>query len=398
MTRTPNLVAAQSSTGPLPQGKVALGPAEHRGLGRDEIRLLVAGPTGIAHRQFRDLPDSLRSGDLLLMNDSATLPAEIDGWSRAHGPLVVHVGTRPAGVVAVSTGWTGLGADGLEPPDRRGSTGVGLGGLGRRSPVGERRVVELRTAPDASRPLLDAREGEDIQLPGEVRLRLLAHYPRPRSAPSGLGNRLWEAEVQGTGSLDGHLAEHGRPISYGYLAERFPLTDYQTVFAARSGSSEMPSAGRPFTHALVDRLVAGGIGTAAITLHTGLSSQDAGEPPQAEWFDVPAATARLVESTRRAGARVVAVGTTVVRALESAADEGGVVRPRRGWTDLLVTPDRPVRAVDGIVTGWHDSAASHVQLVEAVVGAALVREAYDAAAAQGYLWHEFGDSSLLLRR
>ena len=190
----------------------------------------------------------------------------------------------------------------------------------------------------------------------------------------------------------------GRPISYGYLAGRFPLSDYQTIFALHPGSSEMPSAARPFTPELVTRLIAGGIGVAPITLHTGLSSQEAGEPPQAEWFEVSPATARLVNATRQAGDRVVAVGTTVARALESAVAGDGTVHPRTGWTELVITPDRPVRTIDGIITGFHDPEATHLQLIEAVAGPRIMRDAYDAADAEGYLWHEFGDSSLLLAR
>ena len=300
-----------------------------------------------------------------MVNNSATLPAELDGSSPAHGALVVHVGTRLADDVDSA-------------------------------PL--RRVVELRTAPDAARPVLDCRPGEEIEVAGGVRFRLVAPYPRPGSSPGGAGNRLWQAHVVGTDSPEDHLALHGRPISYGYLAERYPLVDYQTVFAVHPGSSEMPSAARPFTTELVTRLVAAGIGVAPITLHAGLSSQEVGEPPQAEWFDVSPSTARLVNATRRAGDRVVAVGTTVVRALESAVAADGTVRPRTGWTELVVTPDRPVRTVDGIVTGWHDPDATHLQLIEAVAGRRLVREAYDAAVSEGYLWHEFGDSSLLLTR
>jgi S-adenosylmethionine:tRNA ribosyltransferase-isomerase len=346
----------------LPNGPTAQSPPERRGLRRDQVRLLVADPTALLHRDFHDLPRHLNPGDLLVVNDSATLPAELDGRSESHGAVVVHVGPR------------------LEnAPEMQ-------------------RVIELRTSPDASRSVLDGHPGEEIQVAGGARFRLLEPYPRPRSSPTGEGSRLWRARVVGIRSLEEHLALHGRPIAYGYLADRFPLDCYQTVFGWRPGSSEMPSAARPFTQELVTRLIAGGIGIATITLHTGLSSQDAGEHPQAEWFEVTPAAATLVNATRQARGRVVAVGTTAVRALESAADREGRVRPVRGWTELVITGGRPVWAVDGVVTGWHDSHASHVELIEAVAGARLVRAAYAAAAEECYLWHEFGDSSLLLAR
>jgi S-adenosylmethionine:tRNA ribosyltransferase-isomerase len=162
----------------------------------------------------------------------------------------------------------------------------------------------------------------------------------------------------------------------------------------------MPSAGRPFTSELVTALVARGIQVAPITLHTGVSSQEAGEAPMPEWFEVTATTARLVRETKLAGGRVIAVGTTVTRALESAVVRRGrrlnSVRAASGWTDRVVTPQHPPAVVDGLITGWHDPHASHLLLVEAVAGRTLTQRAYDEAVAGGYLWHEFGDSALLL--
>ena len=364
MNRPAGPTTLPHSTWHVSADRIAQSPPEHRGLRRDQVRLLVVEPGAVAHRHFHHLPQHLRPGDLLVVNSSATLPAELDGTSPAHGGLVVHVGTS------------------LDDQHS--------------GPL--RRVVELRTAPDAAEPVLDGQQAEEIQVGGGVRFRLVAPYPRPGSSPTGDGSRLWQAHVLGTDSLEDHLELQGRPISYGYLAERFPLSDYQTIFALHPGSSEMPSAARPFTPELVTRLIAGGVGVVPVTLHTGLSSQEAGEPPQAEWFEVSPATARVVNETRRAGDRVVAVGTTVARALESAVAADGTVHPRTGWTELVITPDRPVRAIDGIITGFHDPEATHLQLIEAVAGAGIMRDAYDAAEAEGYLWHEFGDSSLLLAR
>jgi S-adenosylmethionine:tRNA ribosyltransferase-isomerase len=203
--------------------------------------------------------------------------------------------------------------------------------------------------------------------------------------------------LDGTRSVLPYLYRHGRPIAYGYLGRRFRLPDYQTVFASHPGSAEMPSAGRPFTPDLVARLTSEGIRVAPITLHTGVSSQDAGEAPQTEWYAVPAATAALVTATRRAGGRVIAVGTTATRALESAVQGDSSIVASAGWTDLVIDPCRGVRVVDGLITGWHNPEASHLLLVEAVAGAELAQRAYDAAVADRYLWHEFGDAGLLLR-
>ncbi len=337
-----------------PEGAFARAPAEARGVDRDATRLLVAGPDGVVHARFRDLADHLRPGDLVVVNDSATVARQVDARSERHGRVVVHVAT----------------------PLDDGTW-----------------VVELRTAPDAAHAVLDAAPGERLTLAGAT-LDLRAPYPADASSPTGRGNRLWRARA--AGDLPRALRRRGRPIAYGYLDRDYPLAAYQSVFATRPGSAEMASAARPFTTDLVTRLVSRGVGVVPVTLHTGVSSQEAGEAPQPERFEVTAATARVVEAVRAGGGRIVAVGTTVTRALESAVADDGRVVARRGWTERVVTPGDPPRVVTGLVTGWHDPAASHLLLVEAVAGAALAQAAYDAAVAGGYLWHEFGDAGLFL--
>lgn len=349
----PTLTEVPSTVFTPPPGAFAPSPAEARGRGRDAVRLLVARPEAIHHAEFTELPHLLRAGDVVVVNNSATVAGEIDA-----------VGPRGAVVLHLST------------PLDDGTW-----------------VLEVRTSPDAGRPVLDAAPGDRFST-GPVSCTLLAPYPREWSSPTGVGNRLWRARPNGP-DLRRHLAAHGRPIAYGYLDRRYPLADYQSVFATVPGSAEMPSAGRPFTRALVTELVSWGIAVAPITLHTGLSSQEAGEAPQPERFEVPAATARSVNAARAGGGRIVAVGTTVTRALESAVDNGRLV-PRRGWTERLVTPADPPQIVTGLITGWHDPQASHLLLVEAVAGQELTQRAYDAAVAHRYRWHEFGDSALLL--
>jgi S-adenosylmethionine:tRNA ribosyltransferase-isomerase len=343
-----------------PQNVTAPAPAEYRGVARDGVRLLVATDQGISHAFFRDLPAYLSPGDLLVVNNSATLAAELDGRLdgrlAGRGRVVVHVAT----------------------------------------PLGDGTwVVELRTAPDGARPVLDAQPGSRVLLAGGARLVLVSSYPREGSGPGGRGNRLWRATSEGR-PLPQLMLREGRPIVYGYLDRRYPLSAYQTVFASRAGSAEMPSAGRPFTPELVTRLIAAGVVVSTVTLHAGVSSQEAGEAPLPERFEVPEATADAVNAARRRGSRVVAVGTTVTRALESAVMPDGRVRPAAGWTERVVSPAEPPRVVDGLVTGWHSPDASHLLLVEAVAGAELTQRAYNAAVERGYLWHEFGDSALLL--
>ena len=331
-------------------------PPEYRGLRRDGVRLLVAGSRGIDHTTFDRIGDHLAPGDVLVVNTSATLPGQLDG-RRDGRSVVVHVANR--------------------------------------LPNGNR-VVELRTAPRAASPLLDGRVGERIALPDRALVELLSPYPYEASAPGGAGNRLWCAGLRGTGPVTDYLCRRARPISYGYLDRSYPIASYQTIFALHPGSAEMPSAGRPFSSELTALLVAHGVVFAPITLHTGVSSQEAGEGPQQEWYDVPAATASLVNEARTRGGRIVAVGTTAARALESAAEEDGTVRASTGWTDLVISRERPVRVVGGLITGWHDPEASHLLLVESVAGPELTQRAYDAASAEGYRLHEFGDSGLLL--
>ena len=223
------------------------------------------------------------------------------------------------------------------------------------------------------------------------RLVALASYPEPAVT----GSRLWVSRLAMEGDVPSYLARHGRAIRYAYVPQHWPLSSYQTVFARQPGSAEMVSAARPFSAELVTSLVSSGIAFAPITLHAGVSSAEPGEPPLAEPFDVPANTARLVNLTKQAGGRVVAVGTTVTRALESAATVDGEVRPSHGWTDLVLGPDRPVQVVDGLVTGWHDVGASHLLLLEAVA-VPLLWPRHTAKRSRDYLWHEFGDSALLL--
>jgi S-adenosylmethionine:tRNA ribosyltransferase-isomerase len=339
----------------LPPERVAGEPPEHRGLSRDGVRLLVATRHGVTHTRFAALGEHLRAGDLLVINTSATLPSALDA-RRANGrSAVVHV----AG----------------PHPRHEGSW-----------------LVELRR-PDGQGPARDAAAGERVTLPGGAELRLLAGEPDARIT---VGSRLWHARPHGTCDLEDHLARHGRPITYGYVRGSWPLTAYQPVYARTPGSAEMASAGRPFTAELITDLVARGVVIAPVELHTGVSSLEADEPLPQERYRVPADTARLVEHTRSAGRRVIAVGTTVTRALESSITEDGRVRASAGWTSLVLGPARPALVVDGLVTGWHPPGASHLALLEAVAGRRLVARAYAEALEGAYLWHEFGDSCLLL--
>jgi S-adenosylmethionine:tRNA ribosyltransferase-isomerase len=361
-------------------------PPEARGLGRDGVRLLVATPDGMVHARFGDLPRFLSAGDLLVINTSATIAAAVDGRRGDGRPVVVHFSSP----LDEGTPWAGS-LDGRSPGEGTRDKGTPSGGPAREGAPGETQwLVELREDAAATGPVTDAAPGESITLPAGGSLTLLRRYPGPAAI------RMWAVSVAAGGDVGAFLARRGQPIRYSYVPDPWPLPAYQTVFARTPGSAEMPSAGRPFTAGLVTDLAAAGVVIAPITLHAGVASLEAGEPPLPERFAVPEPTAQLVNLTRTEGRRVVAVGTTCTRALESAADAGGTVHARHGWTDLVLGAGHPARIVSGLVTGWHDPEASHLALLEAVAGQQLVHAAYLEAERAGYLWHEFGDSCLLL--
>ncbi|GIK41141.1 MAG: S-adenosylmethionine:tRNA ribosyltransferase-isomerase [Chloroflexota bacterium] len=388
----------------LPPELEASAPAEARGLARDEVRLMVSylADNRVTHTQFRALPDFLNAGDLLVINTSGTLNAALSA-TRADGtPLQLHLSTHlPADL------WS----------------------------------VEVRQ-PDGitSRPFHQAVAGETLTLPAEATATLHTPY-RPEHRRGG-PTRLWIATLHlpeslssGTyapsstksyvntaanqrmandnsdspfahspffskgspgSNLETYLGEYGFPIRYYYIEQPWPGDYYQTVYATEPGSAEMPSAGRAFTPELMTRLVAKGVQIAPLILHTGVASLEDHEPPYEEFYRVPLDTARQVNMARAAGKRVIAVGTTVVRALETVTDAEGTTHPGEGWTRLVITPEQGLRAVNGLLTGLHEPEASHLAMLQALAGLEHLEITYGEALEQGYLWHEFGDLHLML--
>jgi S-adenosylmethionine:tRNA ribosyltransferase-isomerase len=334
----------------LPNELIAVEPPEAHGTARDCVRLMVVHGHRVSHAYFRDLGSFLREGDLLVVNTSATIAAAVNA-------------TREGGVRAVVH---------FAGPSRDGAW-----------------LVEVRH-PDQRGPVLDMAPGEALQLEGGAGLQLLSPLTPGRA-------RLWEASLSGTVPVTEWLRRHARPIAYSHAERCRPLSEYQTVFARTPGSVEMPSAGRPFSLELVADLVSRGVAFAPLVLHAGVSSLETDELPPPERFEVPDATARVINATRRARGRVIAVGTTVVRAIETVAAPDGTVTSGAGWTDLVLSPERPVRAFDGLITGWHEPRSTHLLLLESAASREAVSAAYAAALSEGYLWHEFGDSCLFLR-
>lgn len=317
-------------------------PPEYRGVARDGVGMLVTDrqQRSHTHAHFYDLPWLLRAGDLLVVNDSATLPASIVARRNNGDTIRLHVSTKIDERL-----WT------VEP-----------------------------------RGLVDA--GETLALPAGATATMIVPV-EPRQP------RLWFAAFHLDAPMYAYLTKFGTPISYPYLHRTFPLRDYQTLFAREMGSSEMPSAARPFTKSVVAELRDRGVEIATITLHCGVASFEASERPGTERFMVSHATADRVNTTRRKGLRVIAVGTTVVRALESAATDEGVVATS-GWTDLIIDETYRPKAVDALLSGFHDTNATHLSLLHAFIDAELLQDAYLQAAESRYRYHEFGDVQLIL--
>ncbi len=334
----------------LPAALEAHEPPEARGVPRDGVAMLVSRrATGrISHHAFTELPELLLPGDLIVVNTSATLPAAVPLPDHGqHRGLAVHFSTAlPAG------DW----------------------------------LVELRAASGpATVPYPGGAVGQQLSLPAGAVLTLTGRFT----------GRLWRARL--STAVVPYLLRHGIPIRYSYVDRAWPIESYQTVFAAHPGSAEMPSASRPFSPQIVTRLVTRGVSFAPVTLHAGVSSLEGDEEPYPEPYDVPPGTARLVTLTRRHGGRVIAAGTTVVRALETAARLGpAAVTPGAGWTEHVVTPESGLRIVDALITGLHEPRSSHLRMLAAFAGQELLSACYAAAIERGYRWHEFGDLHLLL--
>jgi S-adenosylmethionine:tRNA ribosyltransferase-isomerase len=347
----------------LPPELEAGQPPEARGLRRDQVRLMVSWKSDnrSVHGCFQQLPKFLDPGDLLVINTSGTMNAALEASGEDGGEFELHLSTHlPGGVWSVE----------LRRPSARGS-----------------------------QPWLSARAGDAFHLPAGGQARLLAPY-RMRGemalASDESGIRLWIASLDLPLPINEYLACYGFPIRYGYVPEAWPNSYYQTVYATEVGSAEMPSAGRAFTAELITTLVAKGVQVVPLLLHTGVASLESHEPPYEEFYRVPVETARAVNAAHAAGRRVIAVGTTVVRALETVTRREGTTYPGEGWTSTIITPERGLYAVDGLLTGFHEPKSSHLAMLEALAGVDHLRASYRQAIEQGYLWHEFGDLHLIL--
>jgi S-adenosylmethionine:tRNA ribosyltransferase-isomerase len=343
----------------LPPELEASEPPEARGLARDAVRLMVSYRSNnyVAHTQFHDLPNFLKTGDVLVINTSGTLNAALNVSDENGAPFELHLSTHlPADLWIVEV----------------------------REPYGE-----------TTKPHYTAVAGTTYQLPANANATLITPYNVNERQHSG-HTRLWIATLNLPDEVHDYLTEYGFPIRYSYVKQGWANSYYQTVYATEMGSAEMPSAGRAFTPELLTRLIAHGVQIVPLILHTGVASLEDHELPYEEFYSVSTETAQVLNAARMAGKRIIAVGTTVVRALETVTDSSGITHPGEGWTRVIVSPQRGIHAVNAMLTGMHEPRATHLAMLETLASREHLRIAYEEALTERYLWHEFGDLHLIL--
>jgi S-adenosylmethionine:tRNA ribosyltransferase-isomerase len=335
----------------LPHELLAKEPRELRGERRDQSNLVVMhrATDRVEFDSFRGLPKYLRSGDLVVLNDSRTLNASLFGTVSGIGRVELQLRNNPGGTV-----WDASVRPWHEPPERE---PVSFGDSG-------------------------------------VTARVVGHTPH-------LG--LWRIEFDlGDRSLTEFLDSFGRPIPSPYVNKSFANEYYNNVYAAKPGSSEMPAAGRHFTPELLGELAERGVDAVYLTLHTGLSSVTIDEENledhkmYEEWYQLPEATAARINETRAAGGRILGVGTTVMRVLESVGADDGQLSGAEGWTSLYISPGYRFKVVDAFVTNFHGPRSSRIALAAAFTGKDLLLRAYQEAIDRGLQFYEFGDATLTL--
>lgn len=340
----------------LPEKLTQPAPTEDRGIARDAVKLLVSKleTDHIFHTTFNQIDRFLRPGDVLVVNTSATIPGALD----------IVLPTGRAGRIHLSNQ--------LDDHIWRGELREIVKGIPKRYFLGQ--------------------IGDELPLPGSGKATLLdLHY----GSTTNLKHlQMWEIRLELPQSPLRYLSRFGKPIRYD--KRQFPIEYFQTVFSSEPGSAEMPSAGRAFTHPLITQLLMKGIQFAPITLHTGVSSLESDEIPYPEYFRIPPVTSSLVNTARQQGRRIIGVGTTAVRAVESAVNKQGKVGPMEGWTEHYITPENGIKVINGLLTGFHEPTASHLHMLEALAGRHHLEVAYRAALEKEYLWHEFGDLHLMV--
>jgi len=329
-------------------------PTEERNMKRDEVRLLVTAGSGqIDHTSFNHLTSFLQQGDVLVINTSATVASAL--------PVLLPRGEK--GRLHLST------------------------------KLGSREwLIEIREITgNKTVRWQGGKEGMTFQLPSGANITLKQRFYENEQLL-----HLWIAELSIHQSLGTYLTAHARPIQYEKLDQQYPLSYYQTFFSFHPGSSEMPSAGRGFTADLIERILKKGVVIAPVLLHTGVSSLEENETPYPEYMEIDPVTASIINAAKSQGRRIIAVGTTAIRAIETAVTNEGIVMPYRGNTELFIDENYVMKIVDGLLTGFHEPRASHLHMLQSLAGFEHINAAYKVAIENGYYWHQFGDLHLIL--
>ncbi len=339
----------------LPERLIATRPARPR----SASRLLVATPDSIADRWARDLPDLLRPGDRLILNDTRVIPARLSGVRRR------------------------VGADGATEARIE--------------------VTLLQIGPDVTwraliKPLRKVRDGERIVFASDLYADVMGRDDGAAILKFNLQGAAFDAALLRSGAMP--LPPY---IAAKRAADDLDREDYQTVWARESGAVAAPTASLHFDEDLLRRLADKGVNFTHVTLHVGAGTflpvkvDDISQHRMhAEWGEVTAVAAADVNRTHAEGHRVIPVGTTALRLIESAADEHGKLHPWRGETDIFITPGYRLRVADALMTNFHLPKSTLMMLVSAVMGTDRIREIYKHAIAEDYRFFSYGDASLLL--
>jgi len=342
----------------LPKILECSSPTEVRNLKRDEVKLMVSERHNdkITHTQFSNIDHFLTKNNVLVVNTSGTINAALKTTLPNNEDGRIHLSTQ----------------------------------ISKNEWIAEiRKVVDNKTV-----RYTDIEENQILSIPNNHHIKIVSPFYDENRNKQHL--QLWKISFFGIDNMDEYLNKYGQAIAYSTVDVEYPQSYYQTVFAKEMGSSEMPSAGRAFTPYLIEKLKAKGVKIVPILLHTGVSSLEANEKPYPEYFEVSKETANALNEYTLQGKRIIAVGTTAIRAVESATNKKGKVQAQKGWTNLFITPANGIKIIDGMLTGFHEPKASHLLMMQALATTEHLSICYNQAIENSYKWHEFGDMHLLM--
>ncbi len=342
----------------LPKNLECSIPTEIRGINRDEVRLMISNIStdNVQHDTFKNIVDYLNEDDVLVVNTSGTIKAAIPAKNKNNTFLQIHLSTQ-----LKNKKW----------------------------------VAELREiSENNTQRYFGGQPNEIIELIHGGSIRLIQPYYSNSNQEDHL--QLWTIELIIEEEVSHYLEKFAQNIQYFNIKKNYPNSFYQTIFAKEFGSAEMPSAGRAFTQNVLDQLEKKGVEIIPILLHTGVASLEMNEKPYEEYFEISKKSATAINNARKKGKNIIAVGTTVIRAIETLTSSQKITSSGKGWTNIFITPERGVNGIDGLITGFHEPKASHLFMLEAITKRKHLEITYHEAVHHKYLWHEFGDLHLIL--